>query len=102
MQVIDTQQKKTKKNVANLSKLWYNRNIDKPLISNKGVKMNTYKVSYTYVVKTIKTGEIEIEADSEEEARQQVRDNEREFDLYDSSWVLDKETQFEIDDVDEV
>ena len=64
--------------------------------------MNTYKVSYTYLIKTIKTGEIEIEADSEEEARQQVRDNEREFDLYDSSWVLDKETQFEIDDVDEV
>ena len=64
--------------------------------------MNTYKVSYSYVVKTIKTGEIEIEADSEEEARQQVRDNEREFDLYDSCWVLDKETLFEIDDVDEV
>ena len=64
--------------------------------------MNTYKVSYSYVVKTIKTGEIEIEADSEEEARQQVRDNQRDFDLYDSSWVLDKETLFEIDDVDEV
>ena len=64
--------------------------------------MNTYKVSYSYVVKTIKTGEIEIEADSEEEARQQVRDNQRDFDLYDSSWVVDKETLFEIDDVDEV
>lgn len=37
--------------------------------------MKTYKVSYTYVITTIKTGEIEIEAENADEARQEVSDN---------------------------
>ena len=58
--------------------------------------MNTYKITYTYIVTTIKTGEIEIEAESADEARQEVNDNQREYDLYDESRT------FEIDDVQEV
>lgn len=43
--------------------------------------MKTYKVSYTYVITTIKSGEIEIEAENADEARQEVSDNQREYDL---------------------
>lgn len=64
--------------------------------------MKTYKVSYTYVVTTIKTGEIEIEAENADEARQEVSDNQREYDLYDTSNEIDESRTFEIDDVQEV
>lgn len=64
--------------------------------------MKTYKVSYTYVITTIKTGEIEIEAETANEARQEISDNQREYDLYDTSSEIDKSRTFEIDDVQEV
>lgn len=64
--------------------------------------MKTYKVSYAYIVTTIKTGEIEIEAESADEARQEVSDNQREYDLYDASSEIDESRTFEIDDVQEV
>ena len=64
--------------------------------------MKTYKVSYTYVITTIKSGEIEIEAENADEARQEVSDNQREYDLYDTSNVIDESRTFEIDDVQEV
>lgn len=64
--------------------------------------MNTYKITYTYIVTTIKTGEIEIEAESTDEARQEVNDNQREYDLYDASSEIDESRTFEIDDVQEV
>lgn len=64
--------------------------------------MKTYKVSYTYIVTTIKTGEIEIEAENADEARQEVNDNQREYDLYDASSEIDESRTFEIDDVQEV
>lgn len=64
--------------------------------------MKTYKVSYTYVITTIKTGEIEIKAESADEARQEVSDNQREYDLYDTSNEIDESRTFEIDDVQEV
>lgn len=64
--------------------------------------MNTYKITYTYIVTTIKTGEIEIEAESADEARQEVSDNQREYDLYDTSNEIDESKTFEIDDVKEV
>lgn len=64
--------------------------------------MKTYKVSYTYVITTIKTGEIEIEAENADEARQEVNDNQREYDLYDASSEIDESRTFEIDDVKEV
>ncbi len=64
--------------------------------------MKTYKVSYTYIVTTIKTGEIEIEAENADEARQEVSDNQREYDLYDTSNEIDESRTFEIDDVQEV
>ena len=64
--------------------------------------MKTYKVSYTYVITTIKTGEIEVEAENADEARQEVSDNQREYDLYDTSNEIDESKTFEIDDVKEV
>lgn len=64
--------------------------------------MKTYKVSYTYVVTIIKTGEIEIEAENAAEARQEISDNQREYDLYDASREIDESRTFEIDDVQEV
>ncbi len=64
--------------------------------------MNTYKITYTYIITTIKTGEIEIEAESADEARQEVNDNQREYDLYDASSEIDESRTFEIDDVQEV
>ena len=64
--------------------------------------MKTYKVSYTYVITTIKSGEIEIEAENAVEARQEVSDNQREYDLYDTSNEIDESRTFEIDDVQEV
>lgn len=64
--------------------------------------MKTYKITYTYIVTTIKTGEIEIEAESADEARQEVCDNQREYDLYDASSEIDESRTFEIDDVQEV
>ena len=64
--------------------------------------MKTYRVSYTYVITTIKTGEIEIEAENADEARQEVSDNQREYDLYDMSSEIDESRTFEIDDVQEV
>lgn len=64
--------------------------------------MNTYKITYTYIVTTIKTGEIEIEAENADEARQEVNDNQREYDLYDASSEIDESRTFEIDDVQEV
>ncbi|WYJ08197.1 hypothetical protein P3B99_003530 [Opitutia bacterium KCR 482] len=64
--------------------------------------MKTYKITYTYIVTTIKTGEIEIEAENADEARQEVSDNQREYDLYDTSNEIDVSRTFEIDDVQEV
>ncbi len=64
--------------------------------------MNTYKITYTYIVTTIKTGEIEIEAENADEARQEVSDNQREYDLYDASSEIDESRTFEIDDLQEV
>lgn len=64
--------------------------------------MKIYKITYTYIVTTIKTGEIEIEAESADEARQEVNDNQREYDLYDASSEIDESRTFEIDDVQEV
>ena len=64
--------------------------------------MKTYKITYTYVITTIKTGEIEIEAENADEARQEVSDNQREYDLYDASNEIDESKTFEIDDVKEV
>ena len=64
--------------------------------------MRAYKITYTYVITTIKTGEIEIEAENADEARQEVSDNQREYDLYDTSNEIDESKTFEIDDVKEV
>lgn len=64
--------------------------------------MKTYKVSYTYIVTTIKTGEIEVEAETANEARQEIIDNQREYDLYDASSEIDESRTFEIDNVQEV
>lgn len=64
--------------------------------------MKTYKITYTYIVTTIKTGEIEIEAETADEARQEASDNQREYDLYDMSSEIDESRTFEIDDVQEV
>ena len=64
--------------------------------------MKTYKITYTYVITTIKTGEIEVEAETADEARQDVSDNQREYDLYDASSEIDERRTFEIDDVQEV
>ena len=64
--------------------------------------MKIYKITYTYIVTTIKTGEIEIEAETADEARQEVSDNQREYDLYDASSEIDESKTFEIDDVQEV
>lgn len=64
--------------------------------------MKTYKVSYTYIVTTIKTGEIEVEAETANEARQEINDNQREYDLYDASSEIDESRTFEIDNVQEV
>ena len=64
--------------------------------------MKTYKITYTYIVTTIKTGKIEIEAENADEARQEVSDNQREYDLYDTSNEIDVSRTFEIDDVQEV
>lgn len=64
--------------------------------------MKTYKITYTYIITTIKTGEIEIEAENADEARQEVSDNQREYDLYDASSEIDESRTFEIDDLQEV
>lgn len=64
--------------------------------------MKAYKITYTYVITTIKTGEIEIEAENADEARQEVSDNQREYDLYDTSNEIEESKTFEIDDVKEV
>ena len=64
--------------------------------------MKAYKITYTYVITTIKTGEIEIEAENADEARQEVSDNQREYDLYDTSNEIDESRTFGIDDVQEV
>ena len=64
--------------------------------------MMKYKITYTYVITTIKTGEIEVEAETADEARQDVSDNQREYDLYDASSKIDERRTFEIDDVQEV
>lgn len=64
--------------------------------------MKTYKITYTYIITTIKTGEIEIGAENTDEARQEVCDNQREYDLYDTSNEIDESRTFEIDDVQEV
>ena len=58
--------------------------------------MKIYKITYTYIVTTIKTGEIEIEAETADEARQEVSDNQREYDLYDASSEIDESSTFEI------
>ena len=64
--------------------------------------MKKYKITYTYVITTIKSGEIEIEAETADEARQEVSDNQREYDLYDTSYEIDESRTFEIDEVQEV
>lgn len=47
-------------------------------ISKKDKKMKRFKITYTYVITSIKTGVIEIEAETVDEARQVVSDNKRE------------------------
>lgn len=64
--------------------------------------MKIFKITYKYVITIIKTGEIEIEAENADEARQEVSDNQREYDLYDASNEIDESKTFEIDDVQEV
>ena len=64
--------------------------------------MMKYKIAYTYVRTTIKAGEIEVEAETADEARQDVSDNQREYYLYDASSKIDESRTFEIDDVQEV
>ena len=64
--------------------------------------MKIFKITYKYVITIIKTGEIEIEAENADEARQEVSDNQREYDLYDTSNEIDESKTFEIDDVKEV
>ena len=64
--------------------------------------MKIFKITYKYVITIIKTGEIEIEAENADEARQEVSDNQREYDLYDASSEIDESRTFEIDDVQEV
>lgn len=66
---------------------------------SKNTKMKTYKITYTYVITSIKTGVIEIEAETVDEARQVVSDNQRKYDLYDTSNKIDESKTFEIDDV---
>lgn len=81
---------------------WTNRQSGKSTNKQQRAKMKTYKITYTYIVTTIKTGEIEIEAENADEARQEVSDNQREYDLYDTSNEIDVSRTFEIDDVQEV
>lgn len=64
--------------------------------------MKIFKITYKYVITIIKSGEIEIEAENADEARQEVSDNQREYDLYDTSNEIDESRTFEIDDVQEV
>jgi len=64
--------------------------------------MKIFKITYTYAITTIKTGEIEIESETADEARQEVRDNQRKYDLYDASNKIDESKTFEIYDVQEV
>ena len=64
--------------------------------------MKIYKITYTYIVTTIKSGEIEVEAETADEARQEVSDNQRKYDLYDTGNEIDESITFEIDDVQEV
>ena len=52
--------------------------------------MKIYKITYTYIVTAIKSGEIEIEAETAGEARQEISDNQREYDLYDTSSEIDE------------
>lgn len=68
-------------------------------ISKKDKKMKRFKITYTYVITSIKTGVIEIEAETVDEARQVVSDNQRKYDLYDTSNKIDESKTFEIDDV---
>lgn len=42
--------------------------------------MKTYKITYTYIVTTIKTGEIEIEAETANEASEERSYNQMEYD----------------------
>ena len=64
--------------------------------------MKIYKITYTYIVTAIKSGEIEIEAETAGEARQEISDNQREYDLYDTSSEIDESRTLKIDDVQEV
>lgn len=62
--------------------------------------MNTYKITYTYIVTTIKTGEIEIESETAlNKTRWGLSYNQRGYDLYDTSNKIDESKTFEIDDV---
>ena len=64
--------------------------------------MKIFKITYTYAITTIKTGEIEIESETADEARQEVSNNQGRYDLYDASNKIDESKTFEIDDVQEV
>lgn len=61
--------------------------------------MKIFKITYTYAITTIKTGEIEIESETADEARQEVSNNQGRYDLYDASNKIDESKTFEIDDV---
>ena len=64
--------------------------------------MKIFKITYTYAITTIKTGEIEIESETADEARQEVSNNQGRYDLYDASNKIDESKTFEIYDVQEV
>lgn len=61
--------------------------------------MKIFKITYTYAITTIKTGEIEIESETADEARQEVSNNQGRYDLYGASNKIDESKTFEIDDV---
>ena len=61
--------------------------------------MKIFKITYKYVITIIKTGEIEIESETADEARQEVSNNQGRYDLYDASNKIDESKTFEIDDV---
>lgn len=65
--------------------------------------MKAYKITYTYVITIIKTGEIEIESETAlNKTRWGLSYNQRGYDLYDTSNEIDENRTFEIDDVQEV
>ena len=65
--------------------------------------MKIFKITYTYAITTIKTGEIEIESETAlNKTRWGVSYNQREYDLYDASNKIYESNTFEIGDVQKV